>query len=192
MSSTSRQLARTGAITSILIGVYLVVLRAALAGGQDVPDEGVMNVAWSALMLAPAAIATVGWRRDAAPLLIGAAIGCGLLAILSVAALPFVVPLIVLLVAAIRGRWSLAGTLGAVVSTGLFAAAWLTLLLWPAERCIETATSKTCGHIATTTDALLSLGLIVVAVAVALVATRTPPPIIAGAGHPEDARPPGQ
>jgi hypothetical protein len=204
MSSTSytsppvpRQLARTGALSALLVGLYLGGLRLFLANGQDYPDAAVTNLTFAALCLAPGVIATIGWRGGLAPLLAAAAIGCGLIAVLSVAALPFVVPIIVLVAAAARSRWSPPTTLGAAISTGLFAAAWFSLLLRPDERCVQTATSTTCGHLATTTDALLSLGLIAAAVVVAVATTRSvvatsPRPIIASDGHPEDARPPPQ
>jgi hypothetical protein len=176
MSSTSTQLARAGVITALLVGAYLVALRTALGSGQEFPEAGLTTLTFAALCLAPGVIATIGWRRNAAPLMLAAAIACGLLTVISVAALPFVVPVIALLAAATRGRWSPATTLGATVSAGLFAGAWFSLLLRPDERCVATATSTTCGHIATTSDALLTLVLLAASIGIAIVATRRSPP----------------
>ncbi|MGH2407961.1 MAG: hypothetical protein ACRDF7_07795 [Candidatus Limnocylindrales bacterium] len=194
MNGTPSPLPRVGAITALLAGAFVAVLRIVLSSGQDYPDATLTKVTFAALALGPGVIATVGWRRDAAPLLLAAAIGCGLLAVLSVAALPFLVPAVALLLGALRGRSTRATILGATLATGAFAAAWFSLLLLPAERCVESATSTTCGHIATTTDDVVALLLIVAAVSFAAISTvpREPRPMIPGDGHPADPRPPRQ
>lgn len=197
MGSTSFQLARAGTLTALLVGIFVVVLRLALdpvLGSGSYPDAGIDAVAFAALSLAPSAIAGFGWRRDSGPLLLAAALPCGFMAILSVATIPYLIPAGVLIGAASRGRWTRRATLVAAAVAALEVGAWVGLLIWPAERCVESATSTSCGRIATTQDALVAIGLVVAGVALAASRLAIPGrarPIIAGDGDAEDPRPPG-